>query len=107
VETLTGYDTYRHGEAVAIGMVHAARISESFGHATAESTAAITQLVTSLNLPTELPQFSKDEYVSVLLRDKKIREKGLTFVCNKGIGDFAFEKISEVSSLLSRCGYGG
>lgn len=107
VETLSGYDTYRHGEAVAIGMVQAARISESFGHSTPAVTNTLITLLSSLNLPTELPRYSIDDYVAVLQRDKKVREKGLTFICNKGIGDFAFEKVSEVSSLLSRCGFGG
>ncbi len=107
VETLAGYDRYRHGEAVAIGMVQAAAISESYGHADHGTTEQIIQLIRSLGLPVELPPFTSEEYVSLLLRDKKVREKGLTFVCNKGVGGYIFAQVSDVSSLLTRCGQGG
>ena len=107
VETLAGYDRYRHGEAVAIGMVQAAAISESYGYAGHSDTEQISQLIRSLGLPTELPHFTIEEYAALLLRDKKVREKGLTFVCNKGIGSSIFTQVSDVSSLLTRCGHGG
>jgi len=107
VETLAGYDTYRHGEAVAIGMAQAAAISESYGHADHADTVRIVDLIRNLGLPAHLPPFTGEEYATVLLRDKKVREKGLTFVCNRGIGDFVFEHVSDVSSLLTRCGHGG
>ena len=107
VETLAGYDTYRHGEAVAIGMAQAAVISESYGYADHADTLRIVDLICSLGLPTDLPPFTCEEYASVLLRDKKVREKGLTYVCNRGIGGFVLEHVSDVSSLLSRCGHGG
>lgn len=107
VETLAGYDTYRHGEAVAIGMVQAAAISESYGYADHGDTVLIVDLIRSFELPVTLPPFTGEEYATVLLRDKKVREKGLTFVCNKSIGGFVLEHVSDVFSLLTRCGHGG
>ena len=107
VETLAGYDTYRHGEAVAIGMAQSATISESYGYADHADTVRIIDLIRSLGLPVTLPSFTVEEYAAVLLRDKKVREKGLTFICNKGIGSFVLERVTEVSSLLKKCGHGG
>lgn len=107
VETLGGYDRYRHGEAVAIGMAQAAAISESFGHATPAETGRIVALLSLLGLPVALPPLPAGEYAAVLMRDKKVREKGLTFVCNRGIGSFAFERVTDAAELLTRCGTGG
>jgi 3-dehydroquinate synthase len=107
VETLSGYDVFRHGEAVAIGMAQAAAISESYGYADHADTARIVDLILALGLPTKLPPFTVEEYATVLLRDKKVRAQGLTFVCNRGIGGFVFEHVNDVSSLLTRCGHGG
>ncbi len=107
VETLAGYHQYRHGEAVAIGMVQAAVISQAYGYADHGETVRIVNLIRSLGLPTDLPPFTVEEYAAVLLRDKKVREKGLTFVCNKGIGGFVFARVSDVSSLLTGSGHGG
>ena len=106
VETLTGYDGILHGEAVAIGMVQAARISQSFGYAAPADTETIVELIRSLGLPTVMPHYSREEYEAVLNRDKKVRETGLTFICNRGLGGFAFENVTDVASLLTRCGYG-
>jgi 3-dehydroquinate synthase len=107
VETLAGYDTYRHGEAVAIGMAQAAVISESYGYADHEDTVRIIDLISALGLPTNLPLFTGEEYATVLIRDKKVREKGLTYICNRGIGEYVLEHVTDISSLLTRCGHGG
>ena len=107
VEALAGYDRYRHGEAVAIGMARAAAISEAYGYADSGDTVKIVELLLDLGLPVELPSFDGEEYTAALLRDKKVREKGLAFVCNRGIGGFVFKQISDVASLLTRRGDGG
>lgn len=107
VETLAGYGTYLHGEAVSIGMVQAARISQSLGFASADDTRLVTELLADLGLPVELPKFTAAEYEQVLLRDKKMQDAGLNFVCNKGIGEFVFSRISNVRELLRTCGLEG
>ena len=104
VETLAGYGHYKHGEAVAIGMVQAARFSERSGYCRNEDTKRIVALLKRLGLPVELPKFSISEYSEALLHDKKVREGGLNFVFNKGIGDFHIGKVADVSTLLNVCG---
>jgi 3-dehydroquinate synthase len=100
VETLTGYREYIHGEAVAIGMVQAAKVSEGMGYSEEVDTARIVELIRRLGLPVELPSFTKAEYMNALLHDKKVRDKGLSFVFNKGLGDFHIDKVKDVTDLL-------
>lgn len=106
VETLTGYTEYTHGEAVAIGMVQAAKISEHLGYAEKAVTERIIALLEALGLPTRLPVFSAPAYKDALLRDKKVRDKGLSFVCNKGLGDFHIDRVDDIMPLLKICGIG-
>ncbi|RII27206.1 MAG: 3-dehydroquinate synthase [Geobacter sp.] len=106
VETLAGYGHYKHGEAVAIGMVQAARFSEHSGYSSNEDTERIVTLLKRLGLPVELPKFSASEYTDALWHDKKVREGGLNFVFNKGIGDFHIGRVTELTTLLAVCGIG-
>lgn len=106
VETMTGYREYTHGEAVAIGMVQAAKISERMGYSGSPDTERIILLLERLGLPTALPSFDAAAYKDALLRDKKVRDRGLTFVFNKGIGDFHMERVSDIDPLLDIVGIG-
>jgi 3-dehydroquinate synthase len=106
VETLTRYTEYTHGEAVAIGMIQAARISEHLGYARPSETARIVGLLEQLGLPTQLPLFSATAYKDALLRDKKVRDKGLSFVFNKGIGAYLIDRVTEIEPLLKISGIG-
>lgn len=107
VEALTGYEKMLHGEAVAIGMVEAARISEQRGLSTSADTERITALLKGFGLPVDLPLFPLDDYLEILLRDKKVREGGLTFVLNRGIGNFVLERIEDIKGVLKDCGLAG
>ena len=106
VETLTGYTRYLHGEAVAIGIVQAARISQHFGFCSQADRDRIEGLVKALGLPTELPPFSAAQYLEALSHDKKVRESGLLFICNLGIGEYRMERLTDLRALLEICGIG-
>jgi 3-dehydroquinate synthase len=107
VETLTGYTRYLHGEAVAIGMVQAARISESFGFCSRADRERIESLLALLGLPRELPVFPASAYQAALSHDKKVRDSGLLFIGNVGIGSYRMQRVTELSALLAICGIGG
>src|SRR5438093_6377025 len=55
LETLGGYRRYKHGEAVAIGMVVAARLAERLGLADARVGMRIRAVVERTGLPADLP----------------------------------------------------
>lgn len=98
IEALSGYGQWRHGEAVAAGMVVAAQISQSRGLCQQDDVARIRHLLERMKLPIVPPQFSLSEYVDAMKRDKKVSSGTLTMVLNCGIGDAELEKITDISS---------
>jgi 3-dehydroquinate synthase len=86
VEKLTGYRKILHGEAVAIGMVFAARRSEALGLAPAGVADRIEALCRRIGLPVELPALPRRTYLSALRVDKKKREARIHYVVLREIG---------------------
>jgi 3-dehydroquinate synthase len=103
VETVAGYGTVLHGEAVAIGMAQIARLSHLRGLATFEETGLILDLIIKLGLPIELPDFPLPEYQKIIEHDKKKRDAGVNFIFNRGVGDFVIENVTDIGSLLDNC----
>ncbi|HWB72087.1 MAG TPA: 3-dehydroquinate synthase [Egibacteraceae bacterium] len=73
IETLTGYATYRHGEAVALGMVFAARLGERLGVSDPGLDERTVGLLAGLGLPTGGLRLDPAAVWAVLGRDKKAR----------------------------------
>lgn len=86
IEALTGYTEYKHGEAVAIGMVAAARLSEQMGYCDSGTVERITRLIERYGLPTRLPEFPARDYIESMYRDKKAREKKIRFILVRALG---------------------
>ncbi|HEX2192499.1 MAG TPA: bifunctional shikimate kinase/3-dehydroquinate synthase [Acidimicrobiales bacterium] len=79
LETAGHYDL-RHGEAVAIGLVFAARLARRLGRIDDERVSEHVQVVTGYGLPTAVPVGADPgELVELMARDKKAVD-GLTFV---------------------------
>jgi 3-dehydroquinate synthetase len=73
-EVLAGYSGLTHGEAVAIGMVHASRLAQRLGRIDESVTGRQIRLLDGLGLPTGLPAACRFDVESVLDRmrlDKK------------------------------------
>jgi 5-deoxy-5-amino-3-dehydroquinate synthase len=80
LETAGRYDL-RHGEAVAIGLVFAARLARRLGRVDTRRVAEHDRLVAGYGLPSRLPDgVEDDELISIMARDKKVLDDGLTFV---------------------------
>jgi 3-dehydroquinate synthase len=87
IETATGYDRYRHGEAVAIGMVQAARLSARLGLAPAADGDRLARLLARFGLPVALdPPIEPQRLLGHMRLDKKATGAGLRFVLWHGIG---------------------
>jgi 3-dehydroquinate synthase len=87
IEAAAGYSGILHGEAVAIGMVAAARLSAKSGLCRREVPARITSLLSSLGLPVRLPRSINRGAIAVAMsRDKKRAGHGLRVVLTPGIG---------------------
>jgi len=86
VEKLAGYRRWLHGEAVAMGMVYAARRGEALGWTPRRSRERLEALVERAGLPTELPQFSRRAYLEALRVDKKRQDTRIRFVALHRVG---------------------
>jgi 5-deoxy-5-amino-3-dehydroquinate synthase len=76
----------RHGEAVGIGLVFAARLARALGRIDDQRVARHLEIVAGYGLPTEIPVgASVDELVTLMARDKKATD-GLTFVLDGPAG---------------------
>ncbi|MEI6305631.1 MAG: 3-dehydroquinate synthase [Deltaproteobacteria bacterium] len=100
LETLAGYRQMVHGEAVAIGMVLSARVSEALGHCSKDDEERIDALIKRFGLQQATPSLDREPLLDALAKDKKSRSGTLNFICNKGIGGHVVEKISPEQLLV-------
>ncbi len=84
-----------HGEAVAIGMLAEARISNRLGILTEDEVARIKNLIAQAGLPTELPSLELEKLIQAMKHDKKILQGKLKFALPKSIGEaFITDEVS-------------
>lgn len=86
VETLTGYGTYLHGEAVALGMLAAGEIAVAKGLWSEQSQARQAALIAAAGLPTRFPPLETAAVMACLQGDKKVRAGRVRFVLPTAIG---------------------
>jgi 3-dehydroquinate synthase len=86
IEAGTGYGTWLHGEAVAAGMVLAARLSERMGHLSAADVERITRVLARAGLPVSAPDLGQERYLELMGHDKKVEGGKIQFVLLKEIG---------------------
>ncbi|MBI4525256.1 MAG: 3-dehydroquinate synthase [Deltaproteobacteria bacterium] len=104
LESLTGYETFLHGEAVAIGMVQATLISMRHGSCDKESCERIYRLIRRTGLPTELPSsIIPHELVKSMETDKKSARGKIKFVLCEGIGKTRFHWLApeEIAAMIA------
>jgi len=101
IENVAGYGDYLHGEAVAIGMVAAGKLSQRLGLIGEGEVERIQNVITTHDLPTALLQpLSANALVDAMQRDKKTRAGSVRFVVMNGLG--RAETRDGVSSDLAR-----
>jgi 3-dehydroquinate synthase len=86
IETLTGYETYRHGEAVAIGMVAAGKLAQLLAFFTEKEFNRLIELIQHTGLPTKIPYLEKTLILDTIERDKKVRDRKVRFVLPTKLG---------------------
>ena len=86
VETLSGYGTYLHGEAVALGMLAAGQIAVTKSLWSQNCQARQTALIAAAGLPTEFPPLEPEAVMACLQGDKKVRGGRVRFVLPTAIG---------------------
>jgi 3-dehydroquinate synthase len=87
VEQVTGYGTYLHGEAVAVGLCGAARLSKALGTLSDADVARVGSVVAAHGLPTRLyAALPLADLMAAMARDKKMRAGVPRFVVLKSLG---------------------
>jgi len=105
LETAGRYDL-RHGEAVAIGLVFAARLARRLGRIDDEAVAEHRRVVAGYDLPMDVPAGSDPvELLALMARDKKAVD-GLTFVLDgpRGVEVVAGVPTEAVEATLAEVG---
>lgn len=88
IEQNLKYQTYLHGEAVAIGIILATVLSERLGWITQTDYQRVYQLIQRTGLPTSLPiQVNYDKLMQAMLSDKKVLNNQIRLVLLKSLGE--------------------
>ena len=109
LEAATGYsDRLLHGEAVALGMVLAARYSARLGHLTDAGAERVTKAVDRAGLPSEIAALGLDTDGDALVQhmrhDKKMQGDTLPFILLRGIGAAYLDRevdLADVAAFLT------
>ncbi len=86
VEAVTEFARYRHGEAVAIGMVGAAQLAVELGMIDDRTAARQRELLVRLELPVACPGLPVGRLLAAMGHDKKASEGKLTWILPEAIG---------------------
>jgi 3-dehydroquinate synthase len=86
LETVAGYGELLHGEAVAMGMMCAARLAEGAGRVDAPFVERQKALLAALGLPTDLPAVDPEKLIEAMQHDKKVEHGRLRFVLPARLG---------------------
>lgn len=85
-EAASEYKDLRHGEAIAVGMVAAAKLSHRMQLCSKEVVDSIEALFKKAGLPTQLKQLSLDQVKKHMKVDKKAKEGKINFILAESIG---------------------
>jgi 3-dehydroquinate synthase len=101
IESASDY-FWLHGEAVAVGMMQAAKMSQQYGLAP-DVVERISKLLQAFGLPTQLPATLAEHCQEYMAQDKKHRDAGLNWVLleNLGAGKIKNIKKQELKNNIS------
>lgn len=102
VEAVTKYKEYKHGEAVAIGMVYASELSHKLGLCKKDVVERLRNIIKKAGLPTTRPDFPSSNFLKAMEIDKKVLGGELRFVLVEKIGKVTIVKAdkSSVAALI-------
>lgn len=107
IETVTGYQKYLHGEAVAIGMCAAAEMAVRMGIFGQREAVLIKELVGLYGLPSDIPHAIKPgELIAAMEIDKKAAAGKIRFVLPEAIGTVRLEEIADrglIKDIIEAC----
>jgi len=108
IEQATHYEAYLHGEAIAIGLVMAASLSETFGYLTETDTRRIEGILERYALPTRLKDpIPADVLIDAMGRDKKKKQGAMKYVVLRNLGKAVTQTEMDPESIRASLIRGG
>ncbi len=98
IETVSGYGTFLHGEAVAIGMIQASRLATKLGRIREDLTERQRSLLQALELPITVQGLDPQQLLAAMQHDKKVEHGKLRFVLPTRMGHV--ELVGDISPDL-------
>ena len=110
IESATGYGSWLHGEAVAVGIVMASDMSRRLGWIDAALDERIRALIVKSRLPVSPPPgMTVEQFKSFMAVDKKVEDGKLRLILLKGqlgdcviTGDFEVQALEETLAAFCR-----
>lgn len=88
IETGMGYGNWLHGEAIAVGMLMAADLSQRMGWIEADTVERLRKLLVASGLPVMAPrEMTNEKFMSLMSVDKKVQDGRIRLILLKGIGE--------------------
>jgi 3-dehydroquinate synthase len=86
IEAATAYETYLHGEAVGLGMLIAADLSQRLGLIDGAAKERVRGILTRAGLPTEAPRIGAAKALGLMQMDKKVLAGAVRLVLLEKLG---------------------
>ncbi|HWI14883.1 MAG TPA: 3-dehydroquinate synthase, partial [Burkholderiales bacterium] len=104
IEAGLGYGVWLHGEAVAAGMVIAARLSAALGYVDALQVERLSALLARARCPVVAPDLGAERYLELMGHDKKVAGGKIRYVLLRRLGDAFVGEAPEsaVKDVLTR-----
>lgn len=99
IEAGMGYGEWLHGEAVGCGMVMGANLSCRLKHISQTEVDRLTQIIQSMNLPTEPPKFGAERYMGLMQVDKKTESGQIRYVVLEKIGKAQIQSVPDAQVI--------
>ena len=102
IENTLGYGVYLHGEAVSVGMLMAAKLSQLAGYLSTEQVAQVRDLLEKSNLPISIAgKIDASDFMAAMSVDKKVIDGNIRLILLKDLGQ-AFICDDYQSQLLNQ-----
>lgn len=92
IEKYFNYQSFNHGQAVAMGMIFASLLACELGLFSLQEKDALIKLCKDNNLPTSFPKIDPNEAIEIMTHDKKTDNGKLTFILPQKIGKVLIKK---------------
>lgn len=106
LEVLTDYNTFRHGEAVAVGMNCAAQLSVHLGMLDPCELDRQNTLLQNAGLPIQIPRIQSEKFLEAMYLDKKTSHGKLKLILIEEIGKVKIRTgipDNEILTVIEKC----